>query len=191
MLSSCHHFPSLPSVPSLLPFLVFCPYFERLTEGIAFHHQPVRPCAGSQICSQLVLPAASSHTRSNCSRHSLYTPAPPKHHREWSSPATISQFLQPQLAQCNGAGKRGVFLLGFGGETTGLYPVNTGGVQWCLWVVAEKGGAVQPRVGLGWFGAGRQLGQRGGSEMQPRWGWNGRHPAGGCAGELRASGPSL
>lgn len=146
MLSSCHHFPSLPSVPSLLPFLVFCPYFERLTEGIAFHHQPVRPCAGSQICTQLVLPTASSHTRNNCSRHSLYTPAPPKHHREWSSPATISQFLQPQLAQCNGAGKRGVFLLGFGGETVSCKH------RWCSVVLVGCGGKGWSCAATGWFG---------------------------------------
>lgn len=59
--------------------------------------------------------------------------------------------------------------MGFGGEATGSYRVNIVSVRWCLWVVAEKGGAVQPWVSLGWFGAGRQPGQREGREMQPRW----------------------
>lgn len=57
-------------------------------------------------------------------------------------------------------------MLGFGGEATGPYPVNTGGAPWCLWVVAEKGGAVQSGVGLGWFGAGRQQGRGGGKCSQ-------------------------
>lgn len=146
-----HHFPSLPSVPSLPLFLGFCSYFKRLTEGIAFHHQPIRPCAGSQICTRPVLPTASSHARNNRSGQCSYTPTPPRRRHEWASAATMAQFLQPQLARCSGAGKRGVFLWGFGGGATGPYPVNIGGVCPCLWVVVEEGGAVQSPV-TGWFG---------------------------------------